>query len=103
MKKRQTNRPHRAALALLAGALAVFVGLGTFREAGWPRQQLTLSVEAGDPAALQGFTVRGWMNGAAGASGLYGSPRLNFRVEDGVLTSEAVLHYRRESDEMYGS
>lgn len=28
MKKRQTNRPHRAALALLAGALAVFVGLG---------------------------------------------------------------------------
>ena len=103
MKKRQTNRPHRAALALLAGALAVFVGLGTFREAGWPRQQMTLSVEAGDPATLQGFTVRGWMNGAAGASGLYGSPRLNFRVEDGVLTSEAVLHYRRESDEMYGS
>ncbi len=103
MKKRQTNRPHRAALALLAGALAVFVGLGTFREAGWPRQQLTLTVEAGDPAALQGFTVQGWMSGAAGASGLYGSPRLNFRVEDGVLTSEAVLHYRRESDEMYGS
>ena len=57
MKKRQTNRPHRAALALLAGALAVFVGLGTFREAGWPRQQLTLSVEAGDPAALQGCTA----------------------------------------------
>ena len=28
MKKRQTNRPHRAALALLAGALAVFVGAG---------------------------------------------------------------------------
>ena len=55
MKKRQTNRPHRAALALLAGALAVFVGLGTFREAGWPRKQLTLTVEAGDPAALQGF------------------------------------------------
>ena len=102
MKKRQTNRPHRAALALLAGALAVFVGLGTFREAGWPRQQLTLTVDAGDPAALQGFTVRGWMSGAAGASGLYGSPRLNFRVEDGVLTSEAVLHYRRESDEIYG-
>lgn len=100
--KHRTKRPYRAALALLAGALAVFVGLGAFREAAWPRGQVTLTVEQGDAAALQGFTVRGRLEQNPGTRGRYGFPRLTFTLRDGALTTDAGVAYAAD-DGVYAS
>ena len=91
MKDHRTKRPYRAAPALLAGALAVFVGLGAFREAGWPHGQVTLAIEQGDAAELQGFTVRGQLVQSYGAQGRYGVPHLRFTLQDGTLTTSAAI------------
>ncbi len=81
----KTNRFRRGLAPLAVLALAVLL-LGTvWLHLGWRAIDVTLEDQAGDPAALRGFTLNGRINWN------YDNSSLHFSLHDGYLDTELVF------------
>lgn len=96
-EKQKSRRPYRAALAVLAAALAVYAALAAFRLAGWPRGQFAFTAASGSESAWQGFTLYTAVESGRSPFAL----RLAARLQDGVLATRSVPPQSAQSGYSY--
>ena len=96
-EKQKSRRPYRAALAVLAAALAVYAALAVFRLAGWPRGQFAFTAASGSESAWQGFTLYTAVESGRSPFAL----RLAARLQDGVLATRSVPPQSTQSGYSY--
>lgn len=83
----KTNRFRRGFAPLAVLALAVLLLCTAWLHLGWRAIDVTLEDQAGDPAALRGFTLNGRLNWN------FSHDSLHFSLHDGYLDTELVFDY----------
>lgn len=81
----KTNRFRRGLAPLAVLALAVLLLCTVWLHLGWRAIDVTLEDQAGDPAALRGFTLNGRLNWN------FSHDSLHFSLHDGYLDTELVF------------
>ena len=81
----KTNRFRRGFAPLAVLALAVLLLCTAWLHLGWRAIDVTLEDQAGDPAALRGFTLNGCLNWN------FSHDSLHFSLHDGYLDTELVF------------
>lgn len=81
----KTNRFRRGLAPLAVLALAVLLLCTAWLHLGWRAIDVTLEDQAGDPAALRGFTLNGRLNWN------FSHDSLHFSLHDGYLDTELVF------------